>query len=223
MTQIRIALASAFFLISLFAFLRGKKMTFIALILFATCFHYSAFFYLLLLLFNTKNLNKNFYIGILVLSIILGIIKLPLLNLLGNFDASYFSGKLDNYIQMSENGSISLNVFNSLNILNMLCCFYLLFFVSKEELIKDNRLILFLKCNILSIFLLSFLAGAAAFSMRFNQLFSIAQIFLFPYLLKYLPAKKFNIFILVLVAAVSFYVIEIYGGLLNPYKIITLK
>lgn len=223
MTQIRIALASAFFIISLFAFLKGKKMTFIALILFATLFHYSAFFYLLLLLFNTKNLNKNFYLGVLLLSIVLGIIRLPLLNPLGNFDASYFSGKLDNYIQMSENGSVPLNVFNSVNIINILCCFYLLFAVTKEEFQQDKRLILFFKCNVLSIFLLSFLSGAAAFSMRFNQLFSIGQIFLFPYLNRYLPARKFNVFIVVLIAGIFFYVFQIYGGILNPYKIIQLK
>jgi hypothetical protein len=223
MTQIRIALASAFFLISLNSFLKGKKIIFIGWILFATCFHYSAFFYLLLLVFNTKKINKNLYFGVLLVSILLGLLRLPLLNLLGNFDASTFSGKLDNYIQMSENGSVPLNVFNSLNIINILCCFYLLFAVTKEEFQQDNKLILFFKCNILSIFLLSFLSGAAAFSMRFNQLFSIAQIFLFPYLIRYLPAKKFNVVIVVLIAGIFFYVIQIYGGLLNPYKIITLK
>jgi len=223
MTQIRIGLASAFFLISLLSFLKGNKLAFVGWILIATCFHYSAIFYLFLLIFNTKNLNKSLYLAILILSLIFGVLKLPILNVFGNLDVSDISGKLDNYIQISENGSVAVNVFNSLNILNIACCYYLLFAVTKEEFLEDNRLILFLKCNILSIFLLSFLAGAPAFSMRFNQLFSIAQIFLFPYLIRYLPARKFNIFILVLIAGIFFYVIQIYGGLLNPYKIITLK
>ena len=223
MTQIRIALASAFFLVSLISFLKGNKLGFIGWILIATCFHYSAIFYLFLLIFNTKNLNKSIYLGILIASLILGVIKLPILNVFGNLDLSDISSKLDNYIQISENGSIAVNVFNSLNILNILCCFYLLFAVTKEEFLQDKKLLLFLKCNILSIFLLSFLAGAPAFSMRFNQLFSIAQIFLFPYLIRYLPARKFNVFILVLISGIFFYVIQIYGGLLNPYKIISLK
>jgi len=223
MTQIRIALASGIFLISLIPFFANKRLTFAVLILLATCFHYSAIFYLLILLFSKKWFNRGLYTGILVLSLIFGFLKIPILNLLGNFDASDMSGKLNTYIIISENGSIAVNVFNSINILNILCCFYLIFAVNKEELAKDNRLILFLKCNILSIFLFSFLAGAPAFSMRFNQLFGIAQIFLFTYLLKYLPFKRFNIFILVLVAGFFFYVMEIYGGLLNPYKIITIK
>ena len=172
---------------------------------------------------NTKNLNKSLYLAILIVSLIFGVLKLPILNVFGNLDVSDISSKLDNYIQISENGSIAVNVFNSLNILNILSCFYLLFAATKEEFLEDKRLMLFFKCNILSIFLLSFLSGAPAFSMRFNQLFSIAQIFLFPYLIRYLPAKKLNVFIVILMAGIFFYVIQIYGGLLNPYKIITLK
>jgi len=223
MTQIRIGLASAFFLISLISFLNGNRRVFVALILLATLFHYSAIFYLLLLLFNTKNFNRNLYIVLLLLSLILGFFKLPILILLGNFDFSNLSSKLANYVAMSENGILFINVFNSINLLNILCCFYFIFFIKKEILINDKRLNLFLKCNILSIFLLSFLAGAPAFSLRFNQLFGIANIFLFTYLVKYLPAKRLNIFILVLIAGYFFYNTVFYGGLLNTYKIINIK
>jgi len=223
MTEIRIGLASAIFLISLISFLKGKRMVFVGLILLATCFHYSAIFYLTILLFNTAKFNRNLYVSLLVLSLIFGLIKLPLLNLLGNFDPSEISTKLNNYVELSQNGSIVINVFNSLNILNILSCVYLIFFINKETLIKDKRLIVFLKCNILSIFLLSFLSGAPAFSFRFSQIFSVAQIFLFTYLVKYLPAKKFNIFILVFLAGFIFYFTEFYGGLLNSYKIINIE
>jgi hypothetical protein len=223
MTQIRIGLASGIFLISLFSFLRGKRAIFIGLILLATCFHYSAIFYLALLFFDTTRFNRNLYVGILILSLILGFIKLPILNLLGNFDPATISGKLNNYVEISENGSISINVFNSLNICNIFCCLYFLLWVKKEILVGDKKLLLFLKCNILSIFLLSFLAGAPVFSLRFSQLFSIAQIFLFTYLVKYLPVKKFNIFILVLLAGFFFYVMVFYGELLKPYHIISIK
>lgn len=223
MTQIRIALAIGFFLLSLIPFLKDKRTTFVSLILIATCFHYSAIFFLIILIFNTDNFNKIMYSSFLILSLILGVVHLPVLNLLGNFDPSGFSTKLSTYIEISENGSIAVNVFNSLNIVNILCCFYFIFGVKKEILSQDKRLILFLKCNILSIFLLSFLSGAPAFAMRFNQLFSIAQIFLFTYLVRYLPFKKLNIFILVLVAGFFFYVMEIYGGLLSQYKMIPIK
>ena len=223
MTQIRIGLASAIVFISFISLLNGKRMVFAGMIFLATCFHYSALFYLLILLFNNEKLNRNLYMVILLLSLVLGLLKLPLLSLLGNFDPSNVSTKLNSYVEISENGSVTINVFNSLNICNILCCFYLLFAVSKEALYRDARLMLFLKCNILSIFLLSFLSGAPAFALRFSQLFSVGQIFLFPYLVKYLPTRKFNIFIVVLVAGLFFYVTQFYGDVLGPYKIVKIK
>ncbi|HEU5365123.1 MAG TPA: EpsG family protein, partial [Hanamia sp.] len=145
MTQIRIALASAIFLISLIPFLNEKRRVFVILILLATCFHYSAIFYLIILFFNTHKLNKNLYITLLFLSLILGVLKFSILSPLSNLDISDFSGKLNNYIEISNNGSIAVNVFNSLNILNILCCSYFLFFIKNQELEKDNRLVFFLK------------------------------------------------------------------------------
>lgn len=223
MTQIRIGLASAIFLFSLFSFLKGKRKTFAGLILVATLFHYSAIFYLILLFFNTKTFNRTLYIILLALSPLLGLLKLPLLSILGNFDPSDISGKFNSYVENSENGNAYINVFNSLNVLNILCCVYLIFFVKNEILTKDKRLILFLKCNILAIFLLSFLAGAPVFSLRFNELFSIVQVFLFTYLVRYLPFKKFNVFILVLLAGFFFYITGFYGKLLHPYEFINIK
>jgi len=221
MTQIRIGLASALFFISLISFINGKRGVFIGLIVLASLFHYSAIFYLVILLFDTKTFNRNFYIVLIILSLVLGFLKLPLLNLLGNnFDASDVSVKFDSYIQRSESGDIPINVFNSLNILNILCCFYFLVFIKHDALLRDKRLIVFLKCNILSIFLLSFLSGAPAFAFRFSELFSVAEIFLFTYLVNFLPAKKYNVFIGVLIAGFFFYVMEIHGNLLEPYKII---
>ena len=223
MAQIRIGLASAIFLIALISLLKGKRWVYAGLIIFATFFHYSAIFYLLLLFFNTTKFNRNQYTAVLLLSIVLAFVKLPLLDILGNFDASDISNKFNNYVELSENGSLSINFFNSLNICNILCCIYLMYFINKETLLSDNRLILFLKCNILSIFLLGFLTGVPAVALRFSQLFGIVQIFLLTYLVKYLPAKKFNILILVALAGFFFYVIGIYGNLLTQYKIVNFK
>jgi hypothetical protein len=223
MAQIRIGLAAAIFLMALVSFLKGKRWVYVGLIIFATLFHYSAIFYLLLLFFNSTEFNRNRYTVVLVLSIVLAFVKLPLLNILGNFDFSEMPDKLNNYVELSENGSLFINFFNSLNVCNILCCIYLMYFTDKEKLLKDNKLILFLKCNILSIFLLGFLTGVPAVALRFSQLFGIVQIFLFTYLVKCLPAKKYNVLILVALAGFFFYIIGIYGNLLNPYKIVNFK
>ena len=222
MAQIRFGLASAIFFMALPNLIQGKRKTYIFLILLATLFHYSAIFYLIVLIFTVKNFNKKLYFFVLGISILLAFVHLPLLNLLGDFNFSDMSGKFSNYVGASEN-EMAINVFSVFNICNILCCAYLIFLLNTETINKDRRLILFLKCNILSIFILSFLSSVPAIDLRFNQLFGIVQIFLFPYLVKYLPAKKYNIFIIILLAACFFYITVFYGHILNPYKIVHIQ
>ena len=223
MTQIRIGLASGIILIAFIYLLNNKKKSFISLVLLATCFHYSAIFYLGVLLLCNKKFYKPLYVGVLLASLVLGIIKLPVLSILGKFDLSNVSTKLNTYAEISENGLVQINVFNSLNLCNILCCLYLIYAVKKEGIRRDKYLRFFLKCNILSILLLSALSGAPAFALRFSQLFGIAQIFLFSYLVKYLPFKKANVFIVTIIAGIFFYITLFYGELLHPYKIINIK
>ncbi len=223
MTQIRIGLASAIFFVSLIFYLKGNKKAFILMILVATFFHYSAIMYFLILLFDPKKFSKYIYSSILGISILLGYLKIPLLNFLGNFDTSDISVRLSNYTSYVENGySQSVNVFNILNLINIACCFYYIIFIPKLKLIEDKSLILFLKCNILSIFLLSFLSGVPSLAFRFSELFGTLSIFVFASLIRYLPFKKFNIIITLSIAFIIFYVIVFHLTLLSPYHIITI-
>ncbi len=58
MTQIRIGFASAFFFIAAIFYLKGNKLIYTLLILFATLFHYSAIMYLILLFFDSRSFYK---------------------------------------------------------------------------------------------------------------------------------------------------------------------
>lgn len=224
MTQIRIGFASAFFFIALIFYLKGDKWTYISLILFATFFHYSAIMYLLILVFDSKRFNKNLYVGILIFSIILGFLKIPLLNYLGNLDPGDISGRLNSYVNIVESGNAqSINVFNVLNLLNIAICLYFIIFIPIQKLLSDKPLLLFLKCNIFSIFLLSFLSGVPSLAFRFSELFGLVSIFVYASLIKYLPLGKFNILITILIACAVFYVTAFYGDLLNPYYMIKVK
>ncbi len=224
MTEIRIGIASAIFLMSLVYYLKGNHIVFFALILLATSFHYSAIIFLLIFLFNTVDFNRFIYSTILVLSVLFAFIKLPLINVLGYFDLTLVSRKLNHYSDLVEQGvAENINVFNVINICNILCCLYLMFCIPKPLLILDKRLILFLKCNILSIFLLSLLSGVPSIAFRLSELFGIVSMFLFSYLVKYLPAFKYNILLLILLAGLFFYINLFYGELLGPYKLIKIK
>jgi len=225
MTQIRIGFASAFFFIALIFYLKGNRWIYISLILLATLFHYSAIMYLLILLFDSKRFNKSIYIVILIASLLLGILKIPLLNYLGNFDPSTVSGKLGNYANLVESGNAqNINVFNVLYLLNLATCLYFIIFIPIKKLLSDKPLLFFIKCNILSIFLLSFLSGVPSFAFRFSELFGLVSMFMYASLVRYLPFNnKLNLLITIVMAGVIFYITAFHGDLLNPYYISRIK
>lgn len=224
MTQIRIGLASAIFFVSLIYYIKGNRRAFVMLILIATFFHYSAIMYLLLLLFDSRYFNKYVYSVVLGLALILGVLKIPLLNYLGTFDLGSISTRLGTYAYFVESGNAeSINVFNTLNLMNIAASLYLIIFIPNQKLIEDKPLTLFLKCNILSIFLLSFLSGVPSLAFRFSELFGLVSMFIFASLARYLPFAKFNTLITVLMASVMFYIIVFHLDLLHPYYIIDIK
>ncbi len=224
MTQIRIGFASAIFFISLIYYIKGNKKIYLLLILIATLFHYSAIMYLALLFFDSKYFNKYVYIIALALSLILGVLKIPLLNYLGNFDLGNISVRLGTYAYFVESGNAeSINVFNTLNLINIATCLYFIIFIPKQKLIEDKPLNVFLKCNILSIFILSFLSGVPSLAFRFSELFGLLSMFVLASLVRYLPFSKFNILITVLIASVIFYIMVFHLDLIKPYYFINIK
>ena len=222
MTQIRIGLASAIFLVSLFFYFKNNYKAFIGMILVASLFHYSALGYLILLLFDKTSFNPYFYGALILSAVILGFLKIPLFNfageLLSNFDNN---GKVDAYSTVMEYNLVDeVKVFNSINLAKIFCSLYLMFLIPRTELLKDGRLIFFLKCNILSIFTLSLFSGVPLVAFRISDLYGVISMFTFAYMVKYLPFSKYNVWIVVLIAGLLFYLNAIHGDLLNPYKII---
>jgi hypothetical protein len=225
MTQIRIGLASAIFLASIPYYLKNNYKVFVPLVLIAALFHYSSIYFLLILFFDKKSFSTILYTIVIGLSLALGIVRLPLTALLSRFDASDVSVKLNTYVELGQAGLLqNVNVFNIVTVLNLLCCLYMIFIVPRDILLSDKKLLLFLKCNILSIFFLCLLSGVPTIAFRFMELFGIVSMFLFAYLVKFLPFKKANPFVLVALAGFMYYVAVFYGeGLLQEYKVVPIK
>ncbi|HEY5406521.1 MAG TPA: EpsG family protein [Ginsengibacter sp.] len=222
MTQIRIGFASAIFLVSLIFYFKNNYKAYIGMILVATMFHYSAFGYLLLLLFNKTSFNLYFYSALILSAIILGFLRLPLFNFAGGILSSFDNnGKIDAYSTLMEFNLVDdVKVFNFINLAKIICTLYLMFLIPKAQLLRDSHLIFFLKCNILSIFTLSLFSGVPLIAFRISDLYGVISMFNFAYLARYLPFSKYNIWIVVLIAGLLFYLNAIHGGLLNPYKMI---
>jgi hypothetical protein len=225
MTQIRIGFASAIFFVSLIFYFKNNYIAFTGMVLLAALFHYSAICYLALLLFDKKTFNRYIYVGLLILSIILAFIKLPLFNFVGNlFSSVDSSGKLATYsVVIQYNLVEDIKVFNVINLLKIFSAVYLIYVVPNDQLLKDKRLLLFLKCMILSVFTLSLFSGVPSIAFRISELFGVMSMFVFAYLAKYFPFYKYNIWCVVIIAGILFYFSSIHGGLLNPYQIIKIK
>ncbi len=224
MTQIRIGLASAILLIAVIFYLKGNKLTFALLTIVAVFFHYSAILYLLILFLNSRHFNKIVYSGILGISIVFGFLQIPLANYLDIFIPTNLPGRLANYAVIVENGlAENINVFNVLNLLNIVVCLYFIIFISKEKLLSDKPLVLFLKCNIIAILFLSFLSGVPSLAFRVSELFGLMSIFVYASLVNYLPFGKLNILIIILIASIVFYSTVFHADLIRPYYIAKLR
>lgn len=223
MTQIRVGLATAIFFISLSYYLKGNIKAYIGLILLATMFHYTAILYLGLLLLNKNHFNRYFYSAIILLAVVLAFVKLPLIGYLDRIQTNEITAKLENHTIASELTSDKINVLNAVTICNILCCLYLILAVVPDGFYKEQKLTLFLKCNIISIFLLAFLSGIPTIAFRVSDLFETLSMFLFAYLTRYLPFGKYNIFITILIAGVFFYFFALDSNLIKPYKLVNIK
>ena len=223
MTQIRIGFATAITLVALLIFIkRNNKYLFILLILIATFFHYSAISFLVLLFFRKNKFNYLVFASFLALSFVLAYLKVPLVNFFTDlFSSELANDKLSGYSGIIEYQLIEdVKVFNVINLLKIVCSVYLLFRVPKEVLEKDVTLNILLKCNIFSIFVLSFFSGVPLVAFRISELFGFASVFIFAYMVEYLPFQKFNIWFVILIAMALLYINIIHGNLLQPYHII---
>lgn len=220
MTQIRIGLATAIFFASINYYLKGNYKAYVGLILLATFFHYTAILYLGILLFKKDSFNKYFYSALIAISLVLVFIKVPLIGFLNNLESSEFSSKIENYAIAAEYASEKINVLNVVTVINILCCLYLMMATLPDGFVKDQKLSLFLKCNILSVFFLSFLAGIPSIAFRISDLFAVLSMFTFAYLARYLPLGKYNVFICIVIAAIFFYFFALNSSLIKPYKMV---
>ncbi|MFM2358277.1 MAG: hypothetical protein RLY16_270 [Bacteroidota bacterium] len=223
MTQIRIGLATAFFFAAIPLLLANKNKSYIAFILLATLFHYTAILYLFLLLLKRDRINRVLFGGILISAIAFAFLKLPLIGILSNFNSNEFSSKIDNYAYAAEFASEKINVLNTVTIFNILTCLYLLIAVSVDGFEKDKRLTLFLKCNIISVFLLAVLSSIPSIAFRISDLFGVLSMFTFSYLARYLPFGKYNIFFTIGIAAVFFYFFALNSDLIKPYRMVDFR
>ncbi len=221
MTQIRIGFASALFFVALIQYFKKNFLVFFLLIAVATTFHYSAFLYVTVLLFNSKNLNKYLYAGLLAVALLFAVVKVPFFDVINQINPDLLAGKLKGYDYVQRHSiNMKINIFNALYIANFICIIFVIFLIPVAKLKEDGKLIFFTKCSILSVFLLSVFSGVPLIAFRISELFGILSLFMFAGVVKYLPFGKLNIAVLLIIAGVFFYINYFHNQLLAPYHLV---
>lgn len=179
LTQIRAAVASGFFLISIYYLSIGNKRFAFVLILVAIFFHYSSLSLLPLLFLSNQKMNakqKCVWGALIPLGYIIYLLHI---NLLVSIPIPYISNKISMYQELTEKGigtNNQINVFNLVFLANIIIFYYNLYFYDTiYHYCRPATLII--KIQALSIFFFPAFAIVPAIGFRLSELYGIVNIF----------------------------------------------
>ncbi|MFW5793717.1 MAG: EpsG family protein [Bacteroidota bacterium] len=191
MTQIRAGIASGFLLLAIKPLYNRNLLQYLALVILASLFHYSAIILLPLWLLNSTKINKTIYLSSIVLSYFLAItgfsvgfllelIPIKAINLL------YEMHKLE----MEAGVGQDINIFNSLQLFRVLLVFVLIYFI---DLIteKNKYATLLLKIYIIGIVSFLLFSDIPVISFRISQLLNIVEVITIPFIAYLFKQRQF--------------------------------
>lgn len=208
-TQIRAAVVSGIFLISLKYLAAGKRIKYIIFCLISILFHFSSVVLLPLALLGNKKLSKRWIImlGLLIpFGILLHYIGFSPMVSIGNEMAQT---KIDTYQKAAADTNISLNVFNLVYIVKY-TLFYTFLIFSKRLSQYNKYFPLLLKIFGVSLFSYLALSQNTIYAMRISELLGVVEIILIPLIIFITPQRSFGKFIVWFIA-LSYLLINIYS------------
>lgn len=198
-TQIRAAVASGIFLISI-KYLSEKKInTYIKLILIATLFHYSSIILLALVFINNSKINS--YKKLIIACIIPAGIILHFLhfNPIATIPIETVKVKIDIYQKTQDAAEKPLNVFNMVYLVKYSLLYLFLFFYPTIN--KHTTYIsILIKIYALSLFSYLALSSNTIFAMRISELLGVVEIILIPYIYYFIRPKSIGILTIILIS-----------------------
>lgn len=218
MTQIRIGIASGIMLISITMIKERKLFSFVMTILFASCFHYTSLLFLPIYFLNSEKINKKLWTGIFIIPFILYALKIDFIQLVSMLSFGLFAEKLKIYQDMFELGQFSekVNILNVRILVQMALTSLFLFYADFLQS-KNKYAILLLKILVLSLTFFILFASLPVFAFRFQELFGVVQIILYPFIFYIVKEKYFGIFVVILLALLTLLFNLYYLQLLKPY------
>lgn len=213
LTQIRVGVASGFFLIALYYSAQRNLIRFLIFTIIAGYFHYSAFLALpLWFIFNDQ--RRIMWYPLLIP--VGYIIYFAGSSVIVNIPIPYIQEKVRIYEELRDLGfddTDKINVFNAIFLMKILI-FYVLFFFRKKIEDQNPYIFLLLKVYGISLFAFTALASIPAFAFRIQELFGVVEILLFPSLAFIFRDKIFGYTLVILIALIVLSIDIFYGKLI---------
>lgn len=174
---IRAACATAFSLYIIYYKLKNDWKKALIFLFIASCFHYSAVLYVLILFISTKKSFRWIYLGLLAGCYILSYYE---------FTFSYLFGLISNPIVENlynhHKYTDPINIFNLLQIGRIFICLTGWLFLNRIKK-KDERIVVYLKMYTIGISLFVLFSDLTTVALRFSDLFMSIDILLIPVLI----------------------------------------
>lgn len=192
MTQIRVGVASGFFLLSIYDRLKGDNFKSLAKIALAVSFHFSAIIGLVIFIFDCSKINRPFF----VLLPFLGVVLYLLLSNQGFMQYLFFLPetiylKMQLYIELKNNG-----LYDTINVFNVLYIF--LAVVYYLSLIKINKInpsdYIYIKLIGVSLFSFYAMSFLPVFAFRISEFFSVVIIIFISNMIYIFDSYKSKLF-----------------------------
>ena len=205
-TQIRIAVAIAFYLIALVFFAKRQQLK-ANIIIFAACFfHYSALAFFIMNMFLAKklHLSRYFYvlIGFIMVSLLNVNISLLILNSLNKLNNIPIFHKLFFYINLAISNN-SVEPLIKLKSLLLLAVLGFIFVYAKKIKMNYFELLCF-KSTYIALILYIIFRTIPHLSVRLSEMFMFPMIFLMPLIISQVKQKKIILFMMIALALMFF-------------------
>jgi len=198
MTQIRVGVAAAIFLVAIPDVINRNFKSFLIKTALATLFHYTAIIMLFIYLIDSKHKKQLFYLFLPFIGILLSIIpgrKLFLMSII-NFLPEFLSNKINLYFAMHGVGKLTeVNLFN-IYYDSLLIIYY--FSIININKFKKETNILQIKILGWMLFIFYFFSFFPMVSFRTSEFLCIVLIFFLPNLVSIVKEKHFMSFIVIL-------------------------
>ena len=215
-TQIRVAVASGFLLLSIPSIVNRDVMKFAVFVLLAIFFHYSAIIFAPLYFLNSNKINKLLYLLFIVISIFLAITKFTPFDILTKFDLGVYSDRINAYLIGQKWEKREINIFNFSVLIQIMLCIFFIFYSGK---IDNKYAIILTKIYTLGIVVFYIFSPAPAIAFRLSDLLNMVQIILIPFIFYFIKPKYVSEIIIILIAAAFFLNQVMINPILHPYKI----